>query len=322
MTGEPDAGDRQLGDLLRSLELMDQDTLTALLLEARRQRRSLRQLLLAGNYLTLYQMALIEAGNLDGLVLGPVRIIDRLAATPHEAVYRVFDPRRDCEAVLRVLAETELADAVRPDEYRQRFTALAGLTHIHLAGTLEVLEIGGRPAVLQEWLTGLASSDWPALAAAPGVWFRLVSQAALALQTAHAAGLVHGSLEAQDFVFTSDGVLKLKGVGEPRWLLQPAAADDREPSVASDLHQLGQIAAAWAALAPRKGSKPKALPQPLQELLDRLGAEGTPGVASAQELLEALDLAGAEVPPNAAAWERFGREVRELSRSLAARQSA
>ena len=101
LTGEPDAGDRQLGDLLRSLELIDQDTLTALLLEARRQRRSLRQLLLAGNYLTLYQMALIEAGNLDGLVLGPVRIIDRLAATPHEAVYRVFDPRRDCEAVLR-----------------------------------------------------------------------------------------------------------------------------------------------------------------------------------------------------------------------------
>ena len=43
-----------------------------------------------------------------------------------------------------------------------------------------LLNIGGTPAVLQEWLTGLASSDWPALAAAPGVWFRLLSQAALA----------------------------------------------------------------------------------------------------------------------------------------------
>ena len=63
-------GDHKLGDLLRSLELVDADALNALLLEARRQRRSLRQLLLAGNYLTLYQMALIEAGNLDGLVLG------------------------------------------------------------------------------------------------------------------------------------------------------------------------------------------------------------------------------------------------------------
>src|SRR5260370_17079057 len=64
LTGEVEAGDRQLGDLLRSLELMDADTLKALLLEARRQRRSLRQLLLAANYLPFYQMPLIQASNL------------------------------------------------------------------------------------------------------------------------------------------------------------------------------------------------------------------------------------------------------------------
>src|SRR5439155_2284837 len=97
VTGELEPGDRQLGDLLRSLDLVDADTLTVLLLEARRQRRSLRQLLLAGNYLTLYQMALIEAGNLDALVLGPVRVIDRLPSSPHEVVFRVFDPRHNRE---------------------------------------------------------------------------------------------------------------------------------------------------------------------------------------------------------------------------------
>ena len=127
LTGEIEPGDRQLGDLLRSLELVDADALTALLTEARRQRRSLRQLLLAGNYLTLYQMALIEAGNLDGLVIGPVRVIDRLQAGPREAVYRVFDPRRNGDALLRWLAEAEMHDAVRPDEFRQRFAALAAL---------------------------------------------------------------------------------------------------------------------------------------------------------------------------------------------------
>ena len=179
MTGEVDPGDRQLGDLLRSLELIDGDTLTALLLEARRQRRSLRQLLLAGNYLTLFQMALIEAGNLDGLVLGPVRVIDRLQATPREAVYRVFDPRRNRELLLRHLAESEMEDAVRPDEFRQRFAAAAAVRHENVAATLEVLEIAGRPAVLQEWLHGLPSTEWPVLAGAPGVWHRLLSQAAL-----------------------------------------------------------------------------------------------------------------------------------------------
>jgi hypothetical protein len=318
---ELDAGSRQLGDLLSSLELVDADTLTALQREARRQRRSLRQLLLAGNYLTLYQMALIEAGNLDGLVLGPVRIIDRLSATPHEAVYRVFDPRRETDAVLRVLAETEMHDAVHPDEYRQRFAALTAIDHVHLTATLEVLEIGDRPAVLQEWLTGLASCDWPPLAAAPGVWFRLVSQAALALQTAHGAGLIHGALEALSFVFTSEGVLKLQGLGEPRWLL--AAPDDGEPSVADDLRRLGQVVAGWAALAPGKGSKPKALPQPLQTILQRLqNPEGKQTFTSAQELLAALEAAGSSVAANATAWERFVTEVREQSRSVAERRSA
>src|SRR5260370_22883673 len=93
LTEEVDSGDRKLGDLLRSLNLVESDTLRSLLVEARRQRRSLRQILLAGGYLTLYQMALIETENLDGLVLGPLRVIDRLRLTAHEAAYRVFDPR-------------------------------------------------------------------------------------------------------------------------------------------------------------------------------------------------------------------------------------
>ncbi len=231
-------GDRKLGDLLRSLELVDADALSALLLEARRQRRSLRQLLLAGNYLTLYQMALIEAGNLDSLVLGPVRVIDRLQAGPREAVFRVFDPRRNAEALLRWLAEAEMHDAVHPDEFRQRFAAAATLKHAHIAATYEVVELAGRPAVLQEWLTGLAGPDWPALASAPGVWFRLLSQAALALRTAHEAGLVHGALEASSLVCTPDGVVKLCGVGQPRWL----AASPPE-GVEGDA--AGDLRAAW-----------------------------------------------------------------------------
>src|SRR5581483_2047087 len=104
-------------------ELMDAETLTALLVEARRQRRSLRQVLLASGYLTLYQLALIEAGNLDALILGPTRVVDRLRVTPRETVYRVFDPRRGREALLRHLAEAEAQDAVHPDEFRQRFAA-------------------------------------------------------------------------------------------------------------------------------------------------------------------------------------------------------
>jgi chromosome segregation ATPase len=324
ITGDVEPGDRQLGDLLSSLELIDGDTLTTLLMEARRQRRSLRQLLLAGNYLTLFQMALIEAGNLEGLVLGPVRVIDRLQATPREAVYRVFDPRHNCELMLRHLAESEMEDAVRPDEFLQRFAAAAAVQHENVAATLEVLAIAGRPAALQEWLHGLPSTEWPVLAGAPGVWTRLLSQAASALHAAHSAGLSHGHLHASSFVFTREGVLKLCGLGEPRWLAVPPPQDDDEPSVVRDLAALGHIAAGWAAVAPpAKGGKSKSMPAVLQDILGRFHHEDeTQRYANMAELLGDLERATASVPANTAAWERFVRQVREESAASALRESA
>jgi hypothetical protein len=323
LNADAEPGDRNLGDLLRSLELVDADALNALLLEARRQRRSLRQLLLAGNYLTLYQMALIEAGNLDGLVLGPVRVIDRLQAGPREAVFRVFDPRRNGEALLRWLAEAEMHDAVHPDEFRQRFAAAAAVQHVHIAATYEVIDLAGRPAVLQEWLMGLAGPDWPALASAPGVWFRLLSQAALGLRTTHEAGLVHGALESSSLVCTAEGVVKLCGLGQPRWLAA-SLPPDGDGDAAGDLRALGRIAAGWTGAAPvaqRKG-KGKAMPDALLTLLHRLtGEQGTP-YANAAELLEDLDRVSSEAPANATAWERFVREVREQAVDAGWRRSA
>jgi len=309
LTGDVDPADRQLGELLRSLGLVEPDTLTALLVEARRQRRSLRQVLLASGVVTLYQLALIEAGNLEGLVLGRLRVVDRLRSTPCETVYRVFDPRRGEEAVLRHLAETEMADAVHPDEFRQRF-AQAMLHHPNLAETLEVLEIADRPAVLQEWLTGLPSPEWQPLAAVPGVWFRLLSQAAQGLETAHQVGLLHGHLRAESLLLTGDGIVKLCGFGEPLWLAVPPVAGEAEDAGA-DLYALGQLAAGWCSGAgKRKGTK--GMPEALLAVLNRLTAANTAErYRSAGELLEDLDRARPEVPANPEAWERLLRQVRD-----------
>jgi len=312
--------DQHLGDLLRSLDLIDPETLDALLRQARRERRSLRQVLLAGHYLTLYQMALIEAGNLDGLILGPARVIDRLQATARETRYHVYDPRRNQDVLLRHLAEGEMDDAVRPDEYRQRFAALADVRHPHVTAVYEVLEIAGRPAVLQELLHGLGSGDWPALSSAPGVLYRLVVQAAAALQAAHAAGLVHGRLTPAAWVLTTDGALKLTGLGEPAWLTAGAVpVEDATP--ADDLLALGEIAQGWAATMGK--GKGKGLPATLQAVLARLAdPEEGKGYPSAAELLAALEGLGDDVPANPTAWERFVKQVRDQADDHTLRRTA
>jgi hypothetical protein len=265
--------------------------------------------------MTLYQMALIESGNLSGLVLGPVQVIDKLPSTPREAVYRVRDPHRNIEAVLRHLAESEMHDAVRPDEFEQRFAAAAGVQHGNVAAVLEVLSIAGRPAALCEWVNGLSSADWPGVVAAPGVWYRLVSQAALALAAVHEASLVHGHLDAGSLLLTAEGTLKLVGLGEPRWLTASVPLVEGE-TAAADLAALGQLAAGWAAL--QAGGKAKPWPDELQAVVARLRAGEYP---TARAILDDLEKAGAKVPGSGAAWDRLLRQARDQA-APAARRSA
>jgi chromosome segregation ATPase len=319
--------DRKLGDLLRSLELVDAETISALWIEARRQRRPLRQVLLAGGYLTLYQLALIETGNLSGLVLGRFRVIDKLPSTPREAIYRVFDPqgeRGNC--VLRHLGEMEMHDAVRPDEYRQRFSAARDLAHPNIAATLEVLDINGRPAVVQEWLNGLPGDEFPATVGVPGVWFRLLSQAALGLHTAHQAGLIHGRLTPESLLLTPEGMLKITGLGEPTWL-HPSGLP-AEPSAEDDLRSLGRIVLDWSTMAPKKRGKKGGLPDGLLGVLRGLGAETNEGIPLAlyprmATLLEDLDHIGSEVPDEGGAWQKLLEHVGEnATESPTLRQTA
>jgi hypothetical protein len=321
MTGAVDSGDQKLGQVLRASQLIDGDTLTALLAEARRQRRSLRQVLLASGVITLYQLALIEAGNVDGLMLGSVRIVDRLRVTPHEAIYRVFDPRRGTEAVLRHLAEAEMIDALKPDEFRQRFKQ-AMLNDPHLANTLEVVELLGRPAAVQEWLSGLPASDWPPLAAAPGVCYRLLTQAAQGLAVAHQAGVVHGHLSESMLLLTGEGVLKICGLGEPPWLI--GVQHDEEPTMRDDLRALGKIVSSWCTpTGVRKGPKTKPLPEALVSALYRLATDGDAGYQDVRELLGDLHKAASVIPPSAEAWDRLVKYVLEHGTAEAmVRQSA
>lgn len=321
LTGDVDPADRKLGELLLHLGLADEAMLIPLWNEARRQRRSLRQVLLSSGTITLYQMALIEASNLDGLALGRFRVVDRLQVTPHETIYRVFDPKRSETALLRHLSEAEMQDAVHPDEYRQRFAAAAFVSHPNLVGTWEVDDIQGRPAVLQEWVTGLPANDWPAFAAAPGVWYRLLGQAALGMQAAHQAGLFHGRFSANAVTLMTDGTVKLSGFGEPAWL---HGTIEPENPAAADMAALGRLAVEWSLLTPPvKRGKPRLLPETLLRMIRRMGAPAVVGFnaqgqpeyeppypeheryPSIGAMLDDLDQAGAELPANSEAWERL-----------------
>src|SRR5262249_59488454 len=99
----------------------------------------------------------------------------------------------------------------------------------------------------------------------------LLHQATLGLHTAHQAGLVHGHLHAGGIVLTADGTLKVCGLGEPPWLVEPPLAQTAEGSTeAADLSALGECAAAWVGT---NLAKKLAKAKPLLEVVQRLGSE-------------------------------------------------
>jgi hypothetical protein len=206
--------------------------------------------------------------------------------------------------------------------------------------------------VLQEWLTGLPSSDWPSLASVPSVWFRLLRQAAQGLDAAHSAGLVHGHLQANRILLTADGIVKIAGFGETNWLVasqksevgsqrsevrsqrsevrapsfnpEPTARDLPQ-SEAVDVADFCRIAAAWAAPSPKKkGGKSKPFPKPLRAILDRLKAEDADArYPNAAALLEDIAQAADHVPDNPEAWEKLLNHIRDTGKDdMPLRQSA
>ena len=211
------------------------------------------------------------------------------------------------EAILRHLSPEESLDAMRPDEYRQHFQQVA-FDEPNVAHTLEILEIDGRPAILQEWLMGLTATDWPPLAAASGVCFRLMTQAALGLSALHRAGVLHGRLSDGHLLLTPDGQVKILGAGEPHWI-SPPSEEVAEPR--DDLRALGRIVSGWCTpTGVRKGPKTKPIPDSLVSILYRLNADGEQSFASAQELLDALETL-TDIPGNNEAWERLLKYVRD-----------
>jgi len=305
-TGNIADPDARLAKTLVEHRLANQADIDILLAVARQERRALRALLLGDGVLTFYQLSQMEGGNIHGLYSGPLVVLERLPSGSREAVFAVHDPRRNAEGLLHHLAESEMADAARPDEYAQRAKAVSSLESENLQATWEVLEIAGRPAVLREGVVGSASDGWSTLAAVPGVWYRLLLQSALGLRDLHSAGLCHGRVDTGHVVATPNGLVKLMNPSVPSWL----GGGEGDESPAADLKCLGKLARHWLSDENRGGPKPKPLPAPLVSILERLEGHAGPAIPSAVELADELDRAGSQVPGNTAAFQRFLAEIR------------
>ena len=182
-------------------------------------------------------------------------------------VWRATDTVLHREVALKIL-KAEYADDT---SFRQRFTAearhAASLQHPGIAAVFDFGELpaettgtGARPFLVMELIEGRPLSavlrDGPRIE--PEVVRDLIAQAADALATAHAAGLVHRDVKPANLLVTPAGQVKVTDfgiaraadgltltrtgqlVGTPQYL-SPEQADGRVATPASDVYALGVV---------------------------------------------------------------------------------
>ena len=194
--------------------------------------------------------------DLIGQTLGPYRILREIGRGGMAIVYEAYQPSLDRRVAIKVPHAWLLADPKFVERFRREARLAANLTHPHIVTIHEIGEEQGTPFIVMEWLEGMPLDRWLA-AAKPSL--QAVLQALLgvgvALDAAHAKGVVHRDIKPSNIMITADrggvltdfGIAKLlaqatqstSGVmGTPNYMA-PEVLKGQPTTAASDIYALG-----------------------------------------------------------------------------------
>ena len=276
----------------------------------------------------------------DGrLVAGRYRLTNRIGSGAMGVVWTARDERLQRTVAVKQLLLNSSMSAAESNEAKQRAMRegriAARLQHPHAIAVYDVAEEDGSPWLIMEYLPSRSLSAVLAERGTmpPQETARVLAQAAMALDAAHAAGIVHRDIKPGNILIGNDGIVKITDFGISRATgdvtvtatgmlagtpayLAPEVAKGYDPGPPSDVFSLGSTVYAAVEGEPPFGLNENTLallhlvaagvvnpPRqagPLHALLMRLLAadpKERPTMRQAHEGLSAV-AAGRPVPPS------------------------
>lgn len=182
-----------------------------------------------------------------GTRLGPYEITAALGAGGMGVVHAAVDTRLGRRVAIKVLAADAVADPDRRRRFTQEARAASTLNHPNIAQVFDVLE--DPPGIVMELVDGmpldrvLAGGPPPLLTA-----LDYASQIAAALESAHAAGIVHRDIKPGNVAVTRDGRVKVLDFGLAKLIERPAT----EATATAVATSMGLIVGTAAYMSPEQ----------------------------------------------------------------------
>jgi serine/threonine-protein kinase len=174
--------------------------------------------------------------------LGHYRILERLGAGGIGEVYRARDTRLGRTVAVKVVR----SDAFRDDAQRRRLLedarAAASLSHPHVAAFYEVGEDTGRLFLVSEFVPGQSLRS--VVSGRPINTRRavdLAAQVADGLAQAHAHGMAHGDIRADNILITPKGSAKVMEPAFSAWIADGSHEGSPTEATGDDIYDLGLV---------------------------------------------------------------------------------
>jgi TolB-like protein/tetratricopeptide (TPR) repeat protein/predicted Ser/Thr protein kinase len=156
-----------------------------------------------------------------GEMLGPYEIRSRIAAGGMGEIYSAFDTRLRRSVAVKIVGDavTSAAERARLEREAQ---AVAALSHPNILSVFDVGTKDGVFYIVTELLEGRTLRDELRHGPLPlAKALEYAREAAVALRSAHAKGIVHRDIKPENLFITSDGRLKVLDFGLARLLPMP-----------------------------------------------------------------------------------------------------
>jgi serine/threonine protein kinase/WD40 repeat protein len=212
-------------DVVRKSNQIDVDRLTAYL-EQRRQTdtlppdpRKLAALLIRDGLLTNFQAEQFLQGKYRGFHFGGYRILERLGVGGNGAVYLAEHEVMKRRAAIKILPSDLAGDPGVLERFRREAQAAAALDHPNIVRAYDFRQEGNVHFLVMEYVDGpnleeVMRRNGPLAVAAACDYAR---QAAVGLQHAHEAGLVHRDVKPANLLVDGIGTVKVLDLGLARF---------------------------------------------------------------------------------------------------------